>query len=112
MEATGKVKATAKKTVTVNGKNYELTCTCHGTMTAPLSFYDRGNRWTPSDFEPDYDSAEYEIDYTEWDYDDEFEFEFSGYDELMDYLGSVREDLIDEIYDNFRSSDVEEERIA
>lgn len=112
MEATGKVKSTAKKTVTVNNKEYELTCTCYGTMTAPISSYDRGNRWTPSDFEPDYDNAEFEIDDTEWEYDDEFEFEFSGYNELMDYLNSVKEELMDEIYENFRSSDIKEERIA
>lgn len=112
MEAIGKVKATAKKTVTVNDKEYELTCTCYGTMTAPVSYFDRGDRWTPPDFEPDYDSAEYEVDDTEWEYDNNFEFEFSGYDELMDYLSSVKEELMDEIYENFRSSDVKEERIA
>ena len=112
MEATGKVKSSAKKTVTVNNKEYELTCICYGTMTAPVSYYDRGDRWTPPDFEPDYDSAEYKINYTEWDYDDEFEFEFSDYIELMDYLDSVREELMDEIYENFRCSDIKEERIA
>lgn len=114
MEAKGNVKTTVKKTVTVNGKNYELTCIAYGSMTAPVSFYQRERRraWgdsEPEDYDVDYSSAEYEWDSEEWEYDGEFETNFKDCDELYKFLDGVKEDLMSQVYENFEDAEVTDE---
>ena len=112
MEAKGLVKTTVKKTVTVNNKEYELSCIAFGQMTAPVTHYTAAKincapeYSSPREIEVDYSNATYEWVEEEWDYDNDFEFNFKNYEELTSYLETVKKDLLDEVYRNFAEAEV------